>query len=90
MGDFKGTRNVNGRPKGALNKNTAQTKAMLKEFVDKQLDKFEETFDKLEPKEQAELVVKMLPYCIPRQSDILITENEPPKKIVIKINRREV
>jgi hypothetical protein len=45
-----------GRKIGSKNKTPSQTKAMIKEFVDKQLDNFEETFDKLEPKEQAELV----------------------------------
>lgn len=89
MTGFRGKRNENGRPKGALNKNTAQTKAMLKEFVDKQLDKFEETFNKLEPKEQAEIVVKMLPYCVPKQSEVSVTDNEP-RKILIKIPRRQM
>jgi hypothetical protein len=77
-----------GRKIESKNKTPFQTKVMLKEFVDKQLDNFEETIDKLEPKEQAELVVKMLPYVVPRQSEVSITENEPPKKIVIKYPRR--
>lgn len=78
-----------GRKKGVLNKTTKETKDLLKKIIDKELDKFEEMFEKLEHKERMEVVIKILPYILPKQSEISLTENEPPRKILIKFNRRK-
>lgn len=76
-----------GRKKGALNKTTKETKDLLKNIIDKELDKFEIMFKKLDPKERMEVVIKILPYVLPKQSEVSLTDNEPPRKILIKINR---
>lgn len=77
-----------GRLKGSLNKSTTELKLFLKEIIEKELDKFEEMFDSLPAKERMEVVIKILPYVIPKTSELSITDNEPPKKILIKFNRK--
>jgi hypothetical protein len=76
-----------GRQKGVLNKNTAELKVFLKEIIEKELDKFDEMMEGLPPKERMEVVIKILPYVLPKQSEVSVTENDPPKKILIKFNR---
>ena len=89
MTGFKGTRNINGRPKGAVNKTTAETKELLQKIVSNELDNIPDLLAKLEPKERIDAVIKLLPYIVPRQSEILTPIDEQPRKILIKINRRE-
>lgn len=89
MAGFRGTRNENGRPKGAVNKSTKETKEILQKIVSNQLDKIDDLLEKLEPKEKIDAIIKLLPYVVPKQSEVSLIENEPPKKIIIKVNRRE-
>lgn len=67
---FKGTRNTNGRPKGAKNRTTAQTKELLQKIVGKELDKIEVLLDDLDSKERVDAIIKLLPYLLPRHSEI--------------------
>jgi hypothetical protein len=87
MTGFKGIRNVNGRPKGAVNKTTAETKELIQKIVSNELDKITDLLEKLEPKERIDAVIRLLPYIVPKQSEVSITEPEPPKKLIIRIKR---
>lgn len=89
MTGFKGIRNVNGRPKGAVNKTTAETKEIIQKIVSNELDKITDLLEKLEPKERIDAVIKLLPYIVPKQSEVSITDPEPPKKLIIRIKRNE-
>ena len=89
MTGFKGIRNVNGRPKGAVNKTTAETKEIIQKIVSNELDKITDLLEKLEPKERVDAVIKLLPYIAPKQSEVSITDPEPPKKLIIRIKRNE-
>lgn len=68
--NFKGVRNVNGRPKGAMNKTTANTKAIIQKVVTQELAGLTELMAGLKPKERAEILVKLLPFVIPKQTEI--------------------
>nr|WP_309760375.1 hypothetical protein [Flavobacterium sp.] len=70
--NFKGIRNVSGRPKGAVNKNTATTKAVIQKLVTSELAGLPELMNALKPKERAEILVKLLPFIIPKQTEISI------------------
>lgn len=70
--NFKGVRNVNGRPKGAMNKTTANTKAIIQKVVTQELAGLTELMAGLKPKERAEILVKLLPFVIPKQTEISI------------------
>ena len=73
---FKGVRNVNGRPKGSLNKTTHETKNLLHNIVGFQLDQVENLLSTLEPKDKLDIIIKLLPYVLPRQSEIAIESKE--------------
>jgi hypothetical protein len=87
MTGFKGTRNVNGRPKGAVNKTTAQTKNALQKIVSNELDKFDEMLEALDPKDRLEILIKILPFVLPKQTQIEIEANEinPFRPITINL-----
>lgn len=76
MTGFKGIRNINGRPKGAVNKTTAETKELLQKIVSNELDNITDLLSKLEPKERIDAVIKLLPYIVPKQSEIIIEPKE--------------
>jgi hypothetical protein len=78
-----------GRTKGAVNKTTSETKKLLQKIVSNELDNLTDLLSKLEPKERIDAVIKLLPYIVPRQSEITTPIDEQPRKILIKINRRE-
>ncbi len=70
--NFKGVRNVNGRPKGAVNKNTATTKQVIQKLVTQELAGLTDLMSGLKPKERAEILVKLLPFVLPKQTEISI------------------
>ena len=78
MSGFKGTRNVNGRPKGSVNKTTAETKELLQTIVGKELNKLGLLLGKLEPLERVNCLAKLLPFILPRQNEVkadIVTNN---------------
>lgn len=65
-----------GRTAGAVNKTTAETKAILQKIVSNELDNLNEMLEQLEPKERLDAIIKLLPYIVPKQQIIALTENE--------------
>jgi hypothetical protein len=88
MNGFKGTINRNGRPKGAVNKTTSETKELLQKIVSKEIENLSDLLEQLEPLERVNAIAKLLPYIVPKQSEVSLLEQEPPRKIIIKIPRR--
>lgn len=72
MKKFNGTPNLNGRPKGSLNKSTAETKELLQKIVSNELEGIAERLEKLDNKERIDAVIKLLPYIVPRQTEVSI------------------
>jgi 23S rRNA C2498 (ribose-2'-O)-methylase RlmM len=72
MKKFNGTPNLNGRPKGAVNKTTAEAKALLQIIVSNELETIAERLEQLDNKERIEAVIKLLPYIVPRQTEIAV------------------
>ena len=66
-----------GREKGTPNKLTKDLRNVLKELVYYELESLVETLEKIEPKERIELVIKILPYTLPKLQNISYTTNEP-------------
>ena len=65
-----------GRQKGTPNKvnsTTSETKQLLQNVVTKQIEKLETTLSKLEPVDRVNALSKLLPYILPKQQDIAIT-----------------
>ena len=57
--------NPKGKPKGAVNKTTRELREIINEFLSKNLDKIQDDFDKLEPKEKLLFIDKMLKHILP-------------------------
>jgi hypothetical protein len=73
-----------GRTKGTVNKTTAETKEILKNIVSVEIENINGLLDKLEPKERLDIIIKLLPYILPKQNEI-VKEPEPMKEFSIKI-----
>lgn len=66
-----------GRQKGTPNKLTSELRAVLKNLIHEELETLQERMDLLDPKERLEVVVKLLPYALPKVSPASHTTDEP-------------
>ena len=66
-----------GREKGTPNRLTKELRSVLKDIVYQELEEIEKHLDELEPKERLELVLKLMPYTLPKVNNISHTTNEP-------------
>ena len=66
-----------GRQKGTPNKLTKEIRTVLKDLIYKELDDIQEHLDSLEPKQRIELVIKLIPYVLPKVDSISHSDNEP-------------
>lgn len=88
MTGFKGIRNEKGRPKGAVNKTTQETKEILKNIVSVEIENINGLLDKLEPKERLDVIIKLLPYILPKQNEIAV-ENKTTVEPVTFVCKRD-
>lgn len=66
-----------GREKGTPNKLTKDLRNILKDIIYHELELLNEKLEKLDSKERIELVIKLLPYTLPKVQNISHTTNEP-------------
>ena len=57
--------NTKGRPKGKANKTTEELRDLLKRFIDNNLDKLQDDFDKLDPKDRLAFIDRILKHVLP-------------------------
>ena len=76
-----------GRQKGSLNKVSSDTKISLQKLVSKELESFEARLETLDNKERLGIVIKILPFVLPKQTQIEIEANEidPFRPITINL-----
>jgi prophage DNA circulation protein len=75
-----------GRTKGTPNRTTAETKELLQKVVTNELDNLTESLESLTPKERLDVVIKLLPYLLPKQQEIAIESTQPPfQSITVEI-----
>ena len=55
-----------GRTAGTENKTTKETRAVLKEVINNELLNIEYLLCELQPKERLELVIKLMPFVLPK------------------------
>jgi hypothetical protein len=65
MGDFKGTRNENGRPKGTPNKDTAEIRANFQLLIEGNLEQLETDLKELKPYERIKVILELSKFVIP-------------------------
>ena len=66
-----------GREKSTPNKLTRELRAVLKDLIHEELETLQERMDHLDPKERLEVLVKLLPYVLPKVSPTSYTTDEP-------------
>ncbi len=68
MGQKKGqTGNPYGRPKGSPNKTTSEIKNLMQSFISENIDKLQNDFDSLEPKDRLAFFERALRFILPTQ-----------------------
>jgi 23S rRNA C2498 (ribose-2'-O)-methylase RlmM len=89
MKKFNGTPNLTGRPKGAVNKTTAEAKALLQIIVNNELETIQQRLEQLDNKERIDAVIKLLPYIVPRQTEIAVETKTEYQPITVHILTEE-
>ena len=66
-----------GRQKGTPNIMTKELRSVLKDILYQELEEVQERFKLLEPKERIELLIKLMPYVLPKTTSVSHKTNEP-------------
>jgi len=66
-----------GREKGTPNRITKELRSLLKDIMYDEIGALQERLDALNPKERVELLIKLMPYALPKVTSVSHTTNEP-------------
>ena len=66
-----------GRAIGTPNKITKELRNSLRDIIAGELEALPQTLEALTPKERLELVIKLLPFCLPKVQSVSGTYDEP-------------
>jgi len=59
------------------NRMTKELRSVLKDVLFEELGEIKEKLNMLEPKERLELLIKLIPYVLPKVNSVSHTTNEP-------------
>ena len=77
MGFEIGHKKQGGRIKGVPNRLTKEMRSVLKDVIYNELDDVQNTLKSLKPKERLDVVLKLMPYVVPKVKTVSHTINEP-------------
>jgi hypothetical protein len=66
-----------GRQKGTPNRITKELRSVLKDVMYDEIGALQERLETLNPKERVELLIKLMPYALPKVTSVSHTTNEP-------------
>ncbi len=66
-----------GRQMGTPNRMTKELRSVLKDVLYQELEQIQTHLDTLKPKERVELLIKLMPFVLPKVTSISHTTNEP-------------
>ena len=66
-----------GRDQGTPNRLTREMRAILKRIVSRELELIPASLEKLEPEKRTEIVIKLLPYVLPKVEPVPMDRGEP-------------
>lgn len=73
-----------GRPKGVQNKTGKEVKEILSKILSDEIEAMPERLNQLSDKDRLDIVIKLLPYLLPKQKEIdMNVINEPKINIPI-------
>ena len=76
----KGDPKIAGRKAGTPNKITAETRELLKKFVESRWDEFMHDYDSIEnPKDKCYIMVSILPFVSPKLANIEYKDKDKPQ-----------
>ena len=89
MTKFKGTPNLNGRPKGAVNTSTAKVKESFSMLLENNLSTLQSDLDSLKPGERLRIILELASFLIPKMKAVEVTnvENENFKPVIIDLSK---
>ena len=64
-----------GKPNGAVTKISVKVRESIVDFMEKNVDKIQDSFDELEPKEKLEFISSILSYAVPKLSATQVEAN---------------
>ncbi|MEP0131906.1 MAG: hypothetical protein ABJJ25_00890 [Eudoraea sp.] len=66
-----------GRKKGSPNRLTKEVRLLLKDLVFSELESLQQQLDNLENKDRIEILLKLLPYVLPKVNSVNANQGEP-------------
>ena len=66
-----------GRKQGTPNILTREIRSVLKGIIAKELETLPATIEKFEPEKRLDIILKLLPYVLPRVNSVHMNEGEP-------------
>ena len=66
-----------GREKGTPNRITKELRSLLKDIIYDEIGALQGRLDALSPKERVELLIKLMPFVLPKVTSVTHTTNEP-------------
>ena len=66
-----------GRKLGTPNRMTKELRSILKDMMYQEIDIIQDHLDQLSPKERIEILIKLMPFVLPKTTSISHTTNEP-------------
>ncbi len=66
-----------GRIAGTPNKLTKELRTVLKDFIFQELENLPKKLDELDTPQRLEIVIKLLPYAMPKVKDVSGDQGEP-------------
>ena len=70
-------RKTGGRVKGTPNKLTKEIRVVLKNIIAKEIENLPDLLKDLESRERLELLIKLMPFALPKVRDISYSVGEP-------------
>ena len=89
---FKGVRNINGRPKGSLNKISSEVKATISDIIAENTEELNERLQRLDDDAFVKHYINLLKFLLPMQKAVEVkpvTDAFPHSEIQIEIIGRE-
>jgi hypothetical protein len=66
-----------GRKQGTPNKLTKELRTLLKDFIYNELENMTDYLEQMTPKDKVEIIIKLLPYAMPKIDNINYSVHEP-------------
>lgn len=63
------------------NKTVKELRAVLKDFMYKELENLSETLEDMEPKEKLDILIKLMPYAMPKNDTVSFSYGEPDEPV---------